>query len=78
QNDPFTVEDQIAIIYTGTKNLLRHVPIDKVKEFESDYLEILKAKHSDVLATLKAGKLTDEVTDTLTKVAKDLSEKFKA
>ena len=78
QNDPFTVEDQTAIIYAGSKNLLRDVPVEKVKEFERDYLELLKAKHSDVLASLKAGKLTDEVIDTLTNVAKDLSSKYKA
>ncbi|EGV43018.1 F0F1 ATP synthase subunit alpha [Bizionia argentinensis JUB59] len=77
QNDPFTVEDQVAIIYAGSKNLLRDVPVEKVKEFERDYLEFLRAKHSDVLALLKAGKLTDEVTDTLTLVAKDLSAKYR-
>ncbi|MGJ8591403.1 MAG: F0F1 ATP synthase subunit alpha [Aquaticitalea sp.] len=77
QNDPFTVEDQIAIIYAGSKNLLRDVPVEKVKEFERDYLEFLKAKHSNVLADLKAGKLTDEVTDTLTTVAKELSAKYR-
>jgi F-type H+-transporting ATPase subunit alpha len=77
QNDPFTVEDQVAIIYAGSKNLLRDVPVEKVKEFERDYLEFLKAKHSDVLASLKAGKLTDEVTDTLMTVAKDLSSKYR-
>ncbi|WP_224484298.1 F0F1 ATP synthase subunit alpha [Robertkochia aurantiaca] len=77
QNDPYTVEDQIAIIYAGSKNLLRDVPVEKVKEFEKDYLEYLNAKHRDVLDTLKAGKLTDEVTDTLTAVAKDLSAKYK-
>ena len=49
----------------------------KVKEFESEFIELLKAKHSDVLATLKSGKLTDEVTDTLTKVAQDLSANYK-
>jgi F-type H+-transporting ATPase subunit alpha len=78
QNDPFTVEDQVAIIYAGSKNLLRDVPVEKVKEFERDYIEYLNAKHRDILDTLKAGKLTDEVIDTLTKVAKDLSAKFKA
>jgi len=77
QNDPYTVEDQIAIIYAGSKNLLRDVPVEKVKEFERDYLEFLKAKHSDTLATLKAGKLTDEVTDTLMTVAKELSAKYR-
>merc|ERR1711974_170007 len=78
QNDPFPVEDQIAIIYAGSKNLLRDVPVEKVKEFERDYLEFLKAKHNDVLMTLKSGKLTDEVTDTLSAVAKDLSGKYRA
>ena len=76
QNDPYTVEDQIAIIYAGSKNLLRDVPVNKVKEFESEFIELLKAKHSDVLATLKSGKLTDEVTNTLTKVAQDLSANY--
>lgn len=76
QNDPFTVENQVAIIYAGSKNLLRNVPVDKVKEFERDYLELLNAKHRDTLDTLKAGKLTDEVIDTLSAVAKDVSAKY--
>ena len=78
QNDPFKVEDQIAIIYAGSRNLLRDVPVERIKEFQTDYLEFLRAKHSNVLADLKAGKLTEEVTDTLTAVAKDLSSKYKA
>ena len=77
QNNPYPVEDQIAIIYAGSKNLLRNVPVDKVREFEKDYLEFLDAKHRDVLDTLKAGKLTDEVTDTLAQVAKEISAKYK-
>src|SRR5690606_5050285 len=78
QNDPFTVEDQVAIIYAGSKNLLKDVPVAKVKEFERDFIEFLNAKHRGVLDLLKAGKLTDEVTDTLITVAKDLSGKYKA
>ncbi|TDN87383.1 ATP synthase F1 subcomplex alpha subunit [Salegentibacter sp. 24] len=77
ENDPYPVEDQIAIIYAGSKNLLKDVPVEKVKEFERDYLEFLNTKHRDVLDTLKAGKLTDEVTDTLVSVAKELSAKYK-
>jgi len=74
QNDPFTVEDQVAIIYAGSKNLLRDVPVNKVKEFERDYIEFLNAKHRGILDTLKSGKLTDEVTDTLTSVCKDTKD----
>ncbi|MDV7186697.1 F0F1 ATP synthase subunit alpha [Lutibacter sp. TH_r2] len=76
QSDPFKVEDQIAIIYAGSKNLLKQVPVNKIKEFESDYIQYLNAKHRDTLDTLKAGKLTDDVIDTLTKAAKEVSAKY--
>jgi len=78
ENTPFTVEDQIAIIYAGSKNLLRDVPVEKVKEFERDYIELLNAKHRGMLDTLKSGKLTDEVIAILTSVAADLSAKYRA
>jgi len=76
QNDPFRVEDQVAIIYAGSKNLLRSVPVDKVKAFENAYLETLRKKHSKELAELKAGKLTDNVLDTLNAVAKETAKQF--
>ncbi len=76
QSDPFTVEDQIAIIYAGSKNLLRDVPVEKVKEFEADFIQYLNAKHRDALDALKAGKLTDEVIDVLTSAAKEISANY--
>ena len=76
QNDPFTVEDQIAIIYAGSKNLLRNVPVNKVKEFERDFIEYLNAKHRETLNTLKVGKLTDEAVEVLSKVAKDIEANY--
>jgi F-type H+/Na+-transporting ATPase subunit alpha len=75
-NDPFTVEDQVAIIYAGSKNLLRNVPVNKVKEFEKDYIEYLNNKHRDTLNALKAGKLDDNITDVLEKAAKEISAKY--
>ena len=76
QNDPFKVEDQVAIIYAGSKNLLRDIPVDRVKEFESEYIRVLNDKHSKILSTIKQGKLTDEVTSTLEKACADLVSKF--
>ena len=76
QNDPYTVEDQTAIIYAGSKNLLRSVPVDQVKAFEKSFIETLNSKHRDVLDTIKAGKLTDEVLDTLNSVAKETAAQF--
>ena len=75
-NDPYSVEDQVAIIYAGSKNLLRNVPVNKVKEFEVDFISFLNAKHRDTLDALKAGKFTDEITDVLQKVAKEISAKY--
>ena len=76
QNDPFKVEDQVAIIYAGSKNLLRDIAVDRVKEFESEYIRALNDKHSKILSSIKQGKLTDEVTSTLEKVCADLVSKF--
>ena len=75
-NDPYTVENQTAIIYAGSKNLLRNVPVAKVKEFEKDYLEYLNNKNRATLDALKAGKLTDEITDVLEAAAKEVSAKY--
>jgi len=76
QNDPYSVEDQVAIIYAGSKNLLKLVPVKQVKTFERDYLAVLNKKHRGILDELKKGKLTTEVTQTLENVAKELAAKF--
>ena len=76
QNDPFKVEDQVAIIYAGSKNLLKDVPVDKIKEFESDYIQLLNSKHSKVLKEIKQGKLSDNVIDTLEKVCSELVSRY--
>ncbi len=76
QNDPYTVEEQVAIIYAGSKNLLRNVPVERVKEFETAFLATLKKKHKKDLAELKAGKLTDNVLDTLNTVCQETSKAF--
>lgn len=76
EGDPMTVEKQTAIIYAGTKGLLKKVPVNRVKEFEKEYLNYLDAKHKNVLNDLKAGKFNDEITDILTRVANELSDKY--
>ena len=76
EGDPFTVERQIAIIYVGTKGLIQKVPVDKVKSFEIEYLDYLDAKHKDLMNELKSGKLTEQTTATLTKVAKEIASKY--
>ncbi len=76
QNSPLSVEQQCAVIYAGTNGLIMNVPMKKVREFEVDYLAVLDANHKSTLATLKTGKLTDEVIATLNKVIEEVSAKF--
>ncbi|MGB3182503.1 MAG: F0F1 ATP synthase subunit alpha [Cyclobacteriaceae bacterium] len=76
QYSPVSVEEQVAIIYASTKGFMDKVPIDKVKEYQEDYLSLLRAQHSDVLNGLRDGKLTDEITSTLASVAKDTAKKY--
>ena len=78
QYSPLRVEEQAAIIFCGTNGLLMDVPTDKIKEFEAEFLAFLHLKHQDVLDALGAGKLTNEITDTLRAVTSDLSKKYSA
>ena len=77
QNAPQSVEKQVAIIYLGTKGLMNSVPVKKVKEFETEYLSYLSAKHQDTLDALRTGKLTDAITSVLGAVATELTAKYK-
>tara|TARA_A200000113_G_scaffold211118_1_gene211555 strand:+ start:152 stop:1729 length:1578 start_codon:yes stop_codon:yes gene_type:complete len=77
QNDPFKVEDQIAIIYAGTKNLLKDVPVDRIKEFEEVYINELNKTNKKVLESLKEGVLNDNIFKTLEEVCLKISNQFK-
>ena len=74
---PMPVEKQIAIIYCGTAGLLRDVPLNKVREFEKEYLELLDVKYRDTLDQLAKGVLNDDITGTLKKVAAEVANKYK-
>lgn len=76
QFSPVPVEKQVAIIYLGTKNLMRNVPVNKVREFEAEFTTQLELRHPEVLASLKAGKLDDLITGVLETVAKELSANY--
>jgi F-type H+-transporting ATPase subunit alpha len=78
QFSPQSVEKQIAMIYLGTKNLLRTIPVNRVREFEVAYVEYLENKHKDVLDSLKAGKIDDNVTKVLESVGAELAKNYSA
>jgi F-type H+-transporting ATPase subunit alpha len=76
QYSPLSVEKQVAIIYLGTNGLLKDVPVDKVKEFEEDFLTQLESRHQDVLDTFRAGKLDDSALETVRNLAADISGRY--
>jgi F-type H+-transporting ATPase subunit alpha len=76
QYAPFKVEEQIAILYLGTKGVLMDVPMNRVKEFESKFLDLMRGAHPEILDSLRAGKYDDSLTSVLEKVARDLKTQF--
>ena len=76
QNDPFLVEDQVAIIYAGSQNLLKEVPVEKIKAFEEAFLQELRKNNKKLLAELKSGKISDKETDEIKKVAEKIAKTF--
>lgn len=77
QFSPVSVDKQIAIIYLGTKGLLKEVPLNRVKEFEKEYTDLLEMKHGDILKRLFTDKLTDDITDILEQTAKEMIVSYK-
>ena len=74
QYSPMPVEDQIAILYCGTQGLLKGVPLDKVHDFEKEFLHELHTSHQhDVLDILKTGTINDDIRKKLEETAKQLT-----
>lgn len=76
-NSPYKISDQIALVYASTKNLLKDIPVNKVKDFEKEYLSDLNNQHYEVISGLEKGILNDKFTDVLEKIALQLSVKYK-
>ena len=78
QYSPMPVERQIAILYCGTKGLLKNIPLDKVHEFEKEFLQTLEVSHrKDVLDVLKSGVINDDISKILEETASQLAETYK-
>lgn len=76
QYSPMVVEQQVAIIFCGTHNLLKKVPIKKIQDFQEEYLHTLEEEHKNILDLIKSGKLTDEAQNVLKKVAGKIASKY--
>ncbi len=76
QYSPMKVEHQVAIIYCGVKELLRKVPVDKVKEFEAGFLELMEMEHRDVLDSIRKGNFDENIEQVIIRSASEIAAKF--
>ncbi len=77
QYHPVAVEDEVALIYCGVNGLMENVPVDKVRDFEHQLVQLLHAKYrADVLDPIAQGKLTDQATAKLAEAAAQIAGQF--
>ena len=78
QYSPMGVGEQVAILYCGTHSLMRDIPISKVREFQDTFLAALRANYKEqVIDVLASGKINDEVTTIIEKLAADTAAHYK-
>jgi len=75
-HETMPVEKQIAIIFCGTRNLIKNVPVESVKDFEAEFLHHMEENYPKVLQELKAGKLSDDDIKLMETAAKDVAKKY--
>ncbi|MBR4136304.1 MAG: F0F1 ATP synthase subunit alpha [Bacteroidales bacterium] len=76
QYTPYKVEEQIAIIFCGSKGLLQNVPIADIRKFEITFLNYMHDHHEDVLATLRSGKIDDDIMKQLENACAEVVKSF--
>ncbi|MFA5619904.1 MAG: F0F1 ATP synthase subunit alpha [Weeksellaceae bacterium] len=75
-HSPLPVEEQTAVIFAGTNGLLRNVPVGKVKEWQEDFLSLMRHRHADTLEQIRKGQYTDEIIDVLKAAVNDTVVKY--
>lgn len=75
-HETMSVDQQIAIIFCGTKGLLRNIPLNRIKSFEHEYLDFMTANHPKIMEDLKEGKINDDVLKVLEVTAREIAQKY--
>ena len=77
QYSPMPVAEQVAILYCGTRGLLKSVPLEKVDDFQTSFLQIVRSSHQeDILDEIVKGNLSKEVCQAIEKVASEVSAQY--
>jgi F-type H+/Na+-transporting ATPase subunit alpha len=77
QYAPVPVEEQIAIIFAATQGILDNIPAEKVRTFEAEYLDTLRATQADHLSAIRAsGAMSDEAAAAFKEAAERLATQY--
>lgn len=77
QYSPMPVGEQVAILYCGTHGLMSPIPVERVRDCQDQFLEVMRTQHQDVINLLGEGKIDDNATDTIEEVMADVAGSFK-
>ncbi|MBO5427920.1 MAG: F0F1 ATP synthase subunit alpha [Prevotella sp.] len=77
QYSPMPVGEQVAILYCGTHGLMSPIPVERVRDCQDQFLEVMRTQHQNVINLLGEGKIDDNATDTIEKVMADVAGSFK-
>ncbi len=74
---PMPVEKQVIMLYLGTSGFLDQLPLDRVLQFEKEFLEMAETRHKDLLDVIAEKKeLTDDITKRIQVIAKEFMDTF--
>jgi F-type H+-transporting ATPase subunit alpha len=73
---PMAVEKQVAILYCGTRGLLASVKLEKINDFQKEFLMVLENSHKDILEQIKNGIFDDKITEVIEQTAKQVGKQF--
>jgi len=75
-HDPWPVENQVAILFCGTRGLLSDIPVGKIKEFEREFIEFVNMKYPEILDAFKKGQISENAEETLTRTVREMTAKY--
>lgn len=79
QFSPVSVDRQIALIFAATNGYIDSIPLENVREFEDEFLDLMETKHKALLSSIIEVKdITESIKKDLNEVLTSFSERFKA
>ncbi|MEZ7865678.1 MAG: F0F1 ATP synthase subunit alpha [Rhodospirillales bacterium] len=77
QYAPYPVEEQVVVIFAGVNGFTDSIPVNQITTFEKQFISEFRAKHEDVLATIRSEQaLSDDTTKKLKSILEDFVKTY--